>query len=187
MTCIAGIVADDGYVWIGADSASADGWKVRQSLTPKVFNVGEVLIGYTVSYRMGQILQAQLELPDAEDREAFTYIMGRLVDRIRTTLQRHHWGTEKDNKQEGCALLVGYRGHLFCIGDEYQVTEEADGFDAIGCGGDFALGAMYAASEMAPADRILMGLKAAAHMSGGVMPPFRFMCVSPDGTVGSLL
>ena len=183
MTCIVGLV-DDGHVWMGADSASTDGWMVRECVIPKTFRLGEVLIGYSSSFRMGQVLECHLELPVACDTTVpRLYVAGPLVEAIRSTLHRYHWATEEHNKQEGCALLVGYRGHLFCIGDEYQVTEEADGYDAIGCGAKFALGAMYASSEIPAAERIMVGLKAAAHLSGGVMPPFHVASLAPGGEV----
>ena len=66
MTCIVGL-ADGENVWIGADSASggANGWAITRVVAPKVFplQIKEVdqwlLIGYTSSFRMGQILEQE--------------------------------------------------------------------------------------------------------------------------------
>ena len=193
MTCIVGIAAE-GHVWIGGDSAAAGDWETRECFNPKVFTVGEILIGYTTSWRMAQILRGHLELPDAPERHpellesAAPYIMEKVVEEIRIILHKYHWATEEDNKQKGGNLLIGYRGHLFEVGADYGVTEMADEYDAIGCGGPYALGALHATREtgISPEYRVKMALEAAAHMSGGVMPPFYIMCLRPDGTIGLL-
>ena len=63
MTCIVGLV-DDGKVYMGGDAASVDGYIVRTSALSKVFRNGPFLIGYSTSWRMGQILQYHLCLDD---------------------------------------------------------------------------------------------------------------------------
>lgn len=55
MTCVVGLV-DKGTVYIGVDSAAVQGWTRRKSRVAKVFHRGPFLIGYTTSFRMGQLL-----------------------------------------------------------------------------------------------------------------------------------
>ena len=53
MTAIAGLV-HDGKVYIGGDSAGVAGMDLHLRSDPKVFTVGEFVIGYTTSFRMGR-------------------------------------------------------------------------------------------------------------------------------------
>jgi len=69
MTCIVGI-AQEGKVWIGADSAAVSGQDIRATALRKVFRRGQFLIGYTSSFRMGQLPQFHLFLCAAQEQEA---------------------------------------------------------------------------------------------------------------------
>lgn len=59
MTCIIGL-ENKGKVYMGADSASSNGYSINVSGNPKLFRSGPFLIGFTSSWRMGQLLQHQL-------------------------------------------------------------------------------------------------------------------------------
>lgn len=59
MTCIVGIT-DGRTVTVGGDSAGSDGWHVAVLSDSKVFQVGPYLMGFTTSYRMGQLLRYSL-------------------------------------------------------------------------------------------------------------------------------
>jgi hypothetical protein len=48
-------------------------------------------------------------------------------------------------------------------------------YDAVGCGADLALGAMFATEGMAPEQRIHAALAAASTFSAGVAPPFTIL------------
>lgn len=54
MTCIVG-VKEGGQLWIGGDSAASSpaGPEIYTFAEPKVFAIGEYLVGYTISYRAG--------------------------------------------------------------------------------------------------------------------------------------
>ena len=74
------------------------------------------------------------------------------------------------------------RGRIFEIESDYQVGERAEPFNAVGCGQDLALGALYAAEHLAsrPRARIELSLAAAANFSAGVYPPFRIEELTPN-------
>lgn len=172
MTCIVGL-AQDGDVWIGADSAAGDGWQVRSTLVPKVFVRGPFIIGYTVSFRMGQLLQFHLDVPPQDGESSdLEYMVCRFIAAVRACLKEGGYTTIKDSKEGGVGFLVGYRGHIYCVGDEFQITEASDGFDACGCGEKYALGAMDALGYAEPGERVLLALETAARFSGAVCEPF---------------
>ena len=57
MTCIVGCI-HNGKVFLAGDQLGSNGYyKENHEKLTKVFKVGEFLIGYTTSFRMGQILQ----------------------------------------------------------------------------------------------------------------------------------
>jgi ATP-dependent protease HslVU (ClpYQ) peptidase subunit len=172
MTCIIGL-ADKGNVYIGADSASVnvDALVSRPTNIPKVFKRGPFLIGYTTSFRMGQILEHWLEVPvqttaNKNDQE---YMVKEFAESVRSLFKMKGFSTN----DKGGTFLVGYSGKLYSIYSDYQINEKADQFDAVGCGDEFALGAMAALKNLKPTQRIKKSLEVAAYFSAGVMPPFR--------------
>lgn len=180
MTCIVGM-AHEGNVWIGADSAAGDGWAVRPTHVPKVFARGPFIIGYTVSFRMGQLLQFHLDVqPQDGESSDLEYIVKRFIAAVRDCLKEGGYTTIKDSKEEGGGFLVGYREHVYSVGDEFQVTESFDGFDACGCGGEFALGAMAALDQLEPEARVRRALGISAYFSGGVCGPFTVLSLRDE-------
>lgn len=171
MTCIVGL-AYGGKVYMGGDSAATDGWVVRPVQTPKVFEVGAFIIGYTTSFRMGEILQYHLEVQLQREESDHEYMVCQFAEAVRIILKAHGFAKVENNVEQGGTFLVGYHGHLYSVDDDFQMTEMVDGYDACGCGREFALGAMKALEERAPEERIKKALEIAAYFSGAVMPPF---------------
>lgn len=66
MTCIVGLVHGD-TVYMGADSAGVSGLDLRLRKDSKVFLRGEFVMGFTTSFRMGQLLQHKFVPPQILD------------------------------------------------------------------------------------------------------------------------
>ncbi len=173
MTCIVGLV-EDGKVYIGGDSAGVGGLCLTVRADPKVFKVGEALIGYTSSFRMGQILRYKLKLPKVNGDDLYRYMVTDFVDEVRTVLKENGYSTVKDNVEIGGTFLVGLRGRLFNVCSDYQVGENRLPFDAVGCGQDPALGSLFSTQQvdMTPKQRIRLALESAEAFSAGVRGPF---------------
>ena len=176
MTCVIGLV-HDGHVIMGADSAGASGWTVRRTCLPKVFlHQDRFVIGYTTSFRMGQILRWHLDVPPQFPPLAdMGYMVTVFVEAVRAVLKKHGFAKTDDNVETGGEFLVGYNGAVYAVGPDFQVNHHIDGFDAVGCGESFALGAMEALNGvgLAPRVQVLRALEVAAHFSGGVCEPFK--------------
>lgn len=174
MTCIVGLV-DKGRVIIGGDSAGVThGWGLNTRMDPKVGVVGEFVIGFTDSFRMGQVLLFRFAPPPIEG-ELMSYMVGPFVDELRRTLRAAGYAERLNDRESGGTFLVGIRGRLFRISSDYQVGESRDPYDAVGCGADLALGSMYSsalATYTTPGSRVEEALAAAEHFSGGVRRPF---------------
>jgi ATP-dependent protease HslVU (ClpYQ) peptidase subunit len=173
MTAIAGMVAANGDVYIGADSAGVDtnSLDITVRSDDKVFLVGDrFLIGGTTSFRMLQILQYKLDIPAQTIKQTdMEYMVCTFIDAVKKCF--------KDDNFESKAthFLVGYKGVLYTIFANWQVGVAANQFDACGCGAPYVLGAMFANEKLKPEDRIRKSLLAAATFSAGVCGPFKVL------------
>lgn len=180
MTCIAA-VAENGNVWMGCDSAGVAGLTLKVRKDPKIYRVGEFLFGFTSSFRMGQLLGYKfLPPPQAEETCIEQYMATDFVDKLRETLKDGGYARDKDGEELGGTFLVGYRGRIFRIGEDYQVGENVEPCDAVGCGEDLALGALHATRGRPPEERIQAALAAAEAFSAGVRAPFRLECLASN-------
>jgi ATP-dependent protease HslVU (ClpYQ) peptidase subunit len=172
MTCIVAI-KENGTVYVGADSAAANGWEIFSSKLEKVFVKGEFIIGYTTSFRMGQLLQYKLNAPNQPDGMDDTeYMATAFVDCVRECLSSGGFSTIRDGQESGGQFIVGYRGEIYNIEVDYQVNIHMDDYAAVGCGANFALGSLFSSASNEPQSRILLALEAASHFSNGVCAPF---------------
>lgn len=176
MTCIVGLIQGDD-IWMGGDSAGVDvrRLEIRSRKDTKVFEVdGKFLIGYTSSFRMGQLMRFGFSPPSQEGKAAdYEYMCTVFIDAIRKRLKDGGYAKVKDGREEGGQFLVGYRGRLYTIHEDFQVGETSDEFDAVGCGADYALGSLYSRKNpLDPKWSILEALKAAEYFSAGVRRPF---------------
>jgi len=172
MTCIVALV-DENIVWMGADSAGVSGMSLTVRKDPKIYRVGEMLFGFTSSFRMGQLIGYKLELPVHEaDISTERYMNTSFIDALRDTLKDGGYARTKDGAEEAGNFLVGYRGRIFNINSDYQVGENLVDYDSVGCGSDIALGSLFSTSSRGPEDRIRIALEAAEAFSGGVRKPF---------------
>lgn len=176
MTCIVGIETPDGVI-IGGDSAGLAGWVKVHRADPKVFLNGDYLIGFTTSFRMGQIIR-YADLPKPLDRagdDLDRFMVTEFVDGIRQALKDGGFAKKDSEREEGGNFLAGVNGHLYEVYGDYQIGRSLDGYAACGCGWEIALGALHATRNLKPETRVRKALEAAAHHSGGVGGPFTIM------------
>jgi len=174
MTCIVGLVSD-GHVYMGADSASVslNQLTCRPTRIRKLFRRGPFLIGYTTSFRMGQLLEHWLEVPEQSSSQSDQeYMVKEFVEAARELLKKKGFSTVDSNVESGGTFLVGYHGCLYTMHEDFQIGAMADDFDSVGCGYQFALGALAASPHLKPQNRIRKALEVAAHFSAGVTGPF---------------
>ena len=173
MTCIVGLV-DQGQVYIGGGSAGASGWDLVQRSDRKVFRNGDFVMGFTSSFRMGQILAFGFEPPKIEPgADVFAYMVTTFIDAARQRFKDAGFATKKDDAENGGNFLVGVAGRLFNIGSDYQVGETMHGFDACGCGQQIALGSLRSTRGWRdPEARIMEALETGEAFSAGVRGPF---------------
>lgn len=172
MTCIVGLVDGDN-VWMGGDSAGVNGLDITLRADAKVFRNGPALIGFTSSFRMGQLLRFRLNVPERPpEMDSYHYMVTDFVDAVRTSLKEGGYAQRSNEVETGGSFMVGYEGRLFCVQSDYQVGETTRGYHAIGCGADYALGSLASTVGQSPEDRVLKALECAELFNGGVRAPF---------------
>lgn len=176
MTCIVGFVKQD-KVYMGGDSAGVAGLDVTLRKDTKVFNVdNRFLIGYTSSFRMGQLLRFKLKVPKQKtNQDDYQYMCTTFIDAVRSMLKSNGYSRVDLNTETIGVFLVGYKGNLYRVERDLQVGQGFDDFDSIGCGRDYALGAIETLrknTKLSPMKLIEESLNAATKFSGGVRPPF---------------
>lgn len=179
MTCI---VALRGIktIFMGCDSAGVGGYSRVNRIDPKIYRIEDkMLIGFTTSYRMGQLLGYSLTLPKHHsDVSVETYMSTLFIDAVRTCLKTGGWAEKEKDQERGGNFLVAYRARIFEIESDYQVGERSEDYSAVGCGFELALGSLYTSGRAAVGsihqrERVELALTAAAEFSAGVHPPFR--------------
>ena len=170
MTCIVGLV-DKGTVYIGGDSAGVAGLSLSIRADEKVFQNGPFIMGFTTSFRMGQLLRYKFDPPQQTvSQNEMQYMVTNFIDAVRQCFANNGFGDKEATV--GGNFLVGYKGKLYNIEADFQVGVPAETYDAVGCGSDLALGALYASKGKSPEQRIKLALEAAANFSAGVSAPF---------------
>lgn len=169
MTCIVGLVHEDGVI-IGGDTAGSAGYSRTHRADTKVFRNGPYVMGFTTSYRMGQLLRYRLQAPVAATWDLDRFMATDFVDAVRACLEAHGWMGKYENRDEGGSFLVAFDTSLYRVDSDFQIQRSADPYDAVGSGHDIAKGAMHATAglNLLPSERVLAALAAAEHHNAGV-------------------
>lgn len=183
MTIVAGICRE-GRVLLGSDAAMATSDFIAAMAGSKLVELdtlrSKLALGYTTSFRFGQILQYEVSPPTDSRNDAHEYLIRDFVPAVRTGLEGAGWLKKKDDREEIGDALIGYRGRLFALRSDLSVQETRDGLDAVGSGCAYAFGAMRAALALGvePQRALVAGLDAAAHFNPYVLGPFDIRMVA---------
>jgi ATP-dependent protease HslVU (ClpYQ) peptidase subunit len=176
MTCIVGLI-EEGKVYMGGDSAGVGNLRLAVRKDLKVFKLNEFIIGYTSSFRMGQLLRFKFIPPlfREDEKDLYEYMCTDFIDGVRRTFKTGGYAKKANEIESGGTFLVGIKGRLFEIEDDYQVAERITPYVAIGCGMDLALGCLYGLKNipaLSPYIKVETALLAAQEFSAGVRAPF---------------
>lgn len=174
MTCIVG-VEHKGFVYMGGDRCGSNSSLKVTVDRSKVFLNKDVLIGFTDSFRFGDILQfhyVPAKRPKKFSDEEYVYLI--MIEQIRDLLKDKGYATVADNAESGGNCLIGYRGKLYELQDDFSLNRTMNGFNAVGSGADIALGSLYTTGleGWEPEKRIITALEAAEEFCPGVRRPF---------------
>ena len=179
MTCIVGWVEND-KICIGGDSAGVAGYDMQIRADEKVFKNGEMIFGFTSSFRMGQLLRFSLTLPKKkEEQDDYDYMCTDFINAVRTCLKSGGYAKVKEGEESGGCFIVGFRNNLYNIEDDFQVGRTTKPYHAVGCGESFALGTCLAIEKtnikLSLKNKVKLALESAYEFSAGVRPPYHFV------------
>lgn len=136
MTCIVG-VEFNGSVLMGGD-VQGTGWNNKVVHTqPKVFFKKNVIFGFTTSYRFGQLLEHKLTDPvvPEDDEEIYRWLITVLVPDMKSVLESNDFKT-------GGNCLIGVRGQLWELQNDFSVLRSVLGYASCGSGSEYAMGSI---------------------------------------------
>jgi ATP-dependent protease HslVU (ClpYQ) peptidase subunit len=140
MTCALAITNGTDVV-IAADRLGSNGWTGTEYRNPKVFAVGNVLLGVAGSYRYSQLIQRKLKAP----RDGFIDLDEDFVDAVRRVLKDH--GSLKDgttgNAEAAGVAVIGWKGRIFYFQSDLSMIEPDEPFVSVGSGDHHATGFLY--------------------------------------------
>lgn len=182
MTCVVGIKHNK-KVYLAGDAAgtSGDGTKIVVG-EPKVFTVGNFLIGFAQSFRAAQIIEHFFEPPEVDkdaEKDLINYLVVDFLPTLQETLAEHGVMSVLDPEggdgehQAPIALLIAYKHRLFEMQVNYHIYEVPE-YSAIGAGRDLALGSLFSTKGVypTPEERLTVALEAAAKFNATVAKPF---------------
>lgn len=137
MTCIVGLEYD-GKVLIGGDIQGTGHNNKVIHTQPKVFNKNGMIFGYTTSYRFGQLIEHCLPAPVIPEdvNEIYRWLITTIVPSIRRTLKDAEYDA-------GGNCLMGVRGQLWELQNDFSVLRSTKGYGAVGSGYEYATGSMF--------------------------------------------
>jgi ATP-dependent protease HslVU (ClpYQ) peptidase subunit len=188
MTCVVGLV-HNGVTYIGADSLASNNYSKTKRKDRKVFKLKDTpnaIIGFTTSYRMGQLLMYATGLINPKNESInHEYVVKNFIPSVITLFEDGGFSKDHSGEKEGGTFLLGYKDKLFKIESDYQVSESIDNYMACGSGEAFALGSLMTTENMNlnPYERIRLALQAATKFAIGVEPPFYIINTKDDEVV----
>lgn len=182
MTCIVAWV-EKNIVYMGCDSAGIANYDLTVRTDSKIAINGEMIFGYTGSFRMGQLLKHSLTVPKiTENKNHYEYMCTDFIDAVRNCFKRGGYSKTENGVESGGFFLVGFRGTIYYIESDFQVGMMDIPYFSVGCGSSYALGAcdILKNKNISVENKIKAALEVAYKFSAGVRPPFNFMKIGKE-------
>lgn len=177
MTCIVAIKNSKGVV-MGADSCAGSGHRAAAVKTVKIAKVGEYLIGYTSSFRMGQILHHALSTTKHNEKnDILWHIVNVLIPELKSSLRSSGWLETNNGRDSGGEFILAHGNRIFVVQTDFSVLEYEEDFISVGCGEEWAVGALNALrkQKIEEKEKLQIALDTAQKFSSYVRAPFHFI------------
>jgi ATP-dependent protease HslVU (ClpYQ) peptidase subunit len=190
MTCVVGIKTASGVI-LAADSLGSGNGIKQEFSTAKLIRItadsrqdgvfaGEVpiIIGYTHSFRMGNIIKHCFKPPDITS-SIDDYLVSKFIPELMRCFEQEGFAREDNKVKSGGEFLLGIAGRLFTVQSDYSVLEPEEGYTAIGSGQEIALGALFAYEDcnVEERDTALGAVSAASKFSTTVGGTVHTVCI----------
>lgn len=159
MTCIVAIAGSP--IYLAADSLGSTNYSKQEYKNSKLAKLKtsrdlkdhssipvDIGIGYTSSFRMGDLLSYVFKPPTIGiDEDVREYLVTAFIPKLIDCFDTNHYSRTKDGSKFGGVFIVGLEERIFIIQDDFSVLEPECGYASVGSGSDIALGALYASVE----------------------------------------
>ena len=164
----------------------SDDYNYQIQTEPKVFKKGEMIFGSTGDMRAPQLLRYALSIPRHSGNVSdMSYLTTTFTDAVIECFKARGYAKINNSVVESGSYLhylLGYRSKLYKMESNFQTCVSVLNYEAVGCGGDYAKGAMYALLKgkgaVAPKVVLTKALEASAAHSCFVKPPWNFVSLS---------
>ena len=168
MTCVVAYKTKS-KIGIASDKCASNGYTFSKYNQPKIFRNGGFIIGYTTSFRLGQLLEYRWIPPQrGEDQTENNYIFVSVIESIKDMLVVDGFSTNG----VGGNFIIIYNKRIFEVQDDYSLLEVKD-YCAVGCGTDEAETTLYILEQiennLSIKDKLRLAIKAAANRKVGVL------------------
>jgi ATP-dependent protease HslVU (ClpYQ) peptidase subunit len=174
MTTIIGIEYEDKSVIVADSRITDDGGKVySHPLMKKIAQRGALLIagaGEVSPCDIAQNIWIPPMFTAKDKKDPYRYIIVKAMPSLRKCLidNGYNFDEPHDKAKEGLRFqfLIAVGGELFDVDQDLAVMKSEDGFYAIGSGGAYALGALYAGADA------IAAMEVAARISAYTAAPY---------------
>lgn len=148
MTTIIGVEFTNRCVILGDSRIVGDSKIYSHPDMVKVVTNGNYLVGVAGDVRALQVVLHTWKPPAflAKDKtNVFQFMVNKVAPSLKQLLtDAGLLDSKSPDKEFEINIIVGLNGNLFEIDSDFAVSRNSDGYYAIGTGGDYALGALYA-------------------------------------------
>lgn len=180
MTAIAAFVDSKKTVWMGGDAAATGTSLDLSTLShPKVLAKKGLVLGYSGSIRMGNILEHCFDPPPHDpDMRIEAYVCTSFLPSLRDAFASHCYAKSGAGEHMPSDFLIGHQGRILRIQSDFGLLCRNDPYDSCGSGEDICLGALHVLGHDKNADGrkvVLRALEAAEANSAAVRGPFTIL------------
>lgn len=182
-------MTDGQTVYMAGDSFCGDDQKKDGCRDPKVHLVGPIGVGIAGHVRHEIILERILRKKfhgkttrDFDPEAVHNWLKFTLPDSLSSAVAKRTAGKEESgerNSMDGSTYLIGAYGRIYYVEDDYAVWEPNRNIASVGCGAQYALGALDALRELSnPIDPVVVlkkALQVASKWNSFVMEPYTFI------------
>jgi len=171
MTTIIGIEYDDKSILVADSRVIDDSGRIyAHQVMKKIASRGALLIagaGEVAPCDIAQNIWVPPAFTAKDKKDPYRYMIVKAMPSLRKCLTDNGYSFDED-KKDGMRFqfLMAVGGELFDIDEDLSVMKSDDNIYAIGSGGSFALGALYAGAEP------LQAMEIASRVSAYSAPPF---------------
>jgi 20S proteasome alpha/beta subunit len=162
MTCIVAI-SDKGHVYMGGERGFSDSYTLVSSTRPKIFSIGQYLIGYAGNSGIGQAIVYNFVPPVLKSNKIDEHMLKLFIPSLRTFIKESDIKIS-DSEDDGAGFIVGIKGGVYEVDlSDFQCVEYDE--ISIGSGSAYAYGSLYTSIDLPAKTRVEKALQASIHYS----------------------